>query len=649
METQRRFALLVGINYYKNDDTRKSADGTPVRIRSLGGCLNDVESMKKLLRDQFQLDHPRVLTSSPSPDGAARPLEPEDAWPTFNNIQREFRAVINEAKKGDLFFFHYSGHGATLPRIDASPSDRSTDPSLLTFDYGCDQPAVRGWQLNQWLKELNDKRVQVVAILDSCHSGGSWRSAGPARTPEDFNNILSSPNDQLPLSEPIPIEPSDRNARLATTWGMNPEGFTLMAACTVQQQAQEVEVNNVSHGAFTHELVQYFQRFDPRQVSSTYRLICDMVAVKLRSNRQDPEVYGQDALVFFGNFEPFHTAPQASKIEGDTLVIPMGRIHGMEVGTEFKIFPPSSDAIFVVDSVGARDCRVSLSPGHLPTNQSTLEVVPSRWSLGDEPFKVYIEATLGTEVKKALWKRLQQLLVSTVQVEYDGHSMPGSDTFRIAPINGGGVEIYSPHELVGYRDPLRCVNLKSGSLQRLGDRAAVSLGHLARFGQILDLPKKSSKGKLPFHVTLDEVDDDDEPHLELSFENTGNGDLYLTVVNMTPGFSIKQLWPPEGFYEQVPAGGETSFAFEISIPDQLRDFKGARGGEPHRDIIRAIVTSGQGVSWKSLELPELWEVDQMEMRAPEDEDTGRNVRVVSKVFRWWMVDMPHYTPLTSCN
>ncbi|KAM5343681.1 hypothetical protein ACJ41O_012218 [Fusarium nematophilum] len=647
MEPQRRFALLVGVDLYQNDDSRKTKDGTPVRIRSLGGCVNDVNAMKKLMRDQFQVDNPRVLTSSPSPGDSTKPIESEDRLPTFDNIQREFKAVIDEAKAGDLFFFHYSGHGATLPRIEASPSDRTTDPSLLTMNFGCNQPPVRGWQLNQWLKALNEKKVQVVAILDSCHSGGSWRSARPTRTPEDLGEVINSPNDQVAEPAQPDTEPSSRNARLETTWSINPEGFTLMAACTVQQQAQEVEVDGNSHGAFTHELIQYFQRVSPREISSTYRLICDTVSAKLRSNRQDPEVFGRDKLVFFGNFEPFHTAPQVSKIDGNTIVIPMGRIHGIEAGTEFKPFPPSGETTFIVDSVSARECRADINPELLPANRRTLEVVPSRWSLGEKPLQCFVEQSLGAEFQKDISERLRQLVASPLEVkEYDEHSQSAPDAFRLTANGNDGLRLYGPEEVLGYRGPLRCIDLKGSSLQRLAGRSAVALGHLARFGQVLALPSKASQGKLPFQVNLEEVEEDDEPHLEFSFENTGTGDLYLTVLNMTPGFGIEQLWPAEGFYEKVSAGSESSFGFEIAIPEQLRDFKDSSGGEPHRDIIRAIVTTSQGVSWRSLEMPELWEMDQMEMRAPEDEDSSRNVRIVSKVFRWWMVDMPHHTPLS---
>lgn len=183
----QRFALLVGVDFYLTGPSKTTKDGSKVTLRNLGGSVNDATSIREVLWEEFQVESPSVLTSS-APETAggeiAGPTEPEDRWPTFVNIKREFDAVYDQSTAGDFFFFHFSGHGGRLSPIDGSPDDRSVNPSLLTVDFCCGEPAVRGWQLNEWLKRLNEKGVQVVVSLDSCYSGGSWRDSGRFRTPD---------------------------------------------------------------------------------------------------------------------------------------------------------------------------------------------------------------------------------------------------------------------------------------------------------------------------------------------------------------------------------------------------------------------------------------------------------------------------------
>ncbi len=119
-----------------------------------------------------------------------------------------------------------------------SKDDRSKDPSLMAVNYCCEKPAVREWQLNVWLKELDEKKVQVVVSLNSCYLGGAWRGDGFFRSPEDW---IASPN--LSADEAAATETSSKlnscDAELEVSWGINLKGFTLMAACQSNRRASE--------------------------------------------------------------------------------------------------------------------------------------------------------------------------------------------------------------------------------------------------------------------------------------------------------------------------------------------------------------------------------------------------------------------------
>lgn len=108
----KRFALLVGIDLYLNDGSRNFENGNPLSLSNLQGCVNDVQAMKELLRNEFQLNKPSVLTSSVAElidKELAKLEESSDRWPTFANIKREFDAVYDQARAGDLFFFSFLG------------------------------------------------------------------------------------------------------------------------------------------------------------------------------------------------------------------------------------------------------------------------------------------------------------------------------------------------------------------------------------------------------------------------------------------------------------------------------------------------------------------------------------------------------------
>ncbi|KAG5788227.1 hypothetical protein H9Q69_012708 [Fusarium xylarioides] len=104
----KRFALLVGIDLYLNDGSRNNENGEPISLGKLRGCVNDVRAVAELLRNEFQLEEPRILTSPLTPSSLTchtEPTEPSDCQPTFDNIKREFDTVAEQAGPGDLFFF----------------------------------------------------------------------------------------------------------------------------------------------------------------------------------------------------------------------------------------------------------------------------------------------------------------------------------------------------------------------------------------------------------------------------------------------------------------------------------------------------------------------------------------------------------------
>ncbi|RYP58986.1 hypothetical protein DL771_011040 [Monosporascus sp. 5C6A] len=633
----KRFALLVGVDLYLNDGSRKS------KVNNLQGCVNDVKVIREFLRNEFQSHKLCILTSSPSSANPTIPEELDDCLPTFKNIKREFDNMYEQACPGDLFFFHFSGHGAELQRTSNSPAGRLKDASLLTMDYCCGKPAVRGWQLNEWLKKLNEKKIHVVVSLDSCHAAGSWRNDGSLRTPKDWTPPPNLPIDEAVVQE-TSSEPNCRHGELDVSWDINPDGFTLMAACESTEYAAEKTVDGTTYGAFTHALCGYFQRNQPGAMFSTYRTIRDHIARDI--SPQNPRVYGRDRLAFFGNKELFSATPVLAEIKGDVASLPIGRVHGVKTGAEFATRPPTSEVTLSISEVGDFESKAHIVRDSSQTLPQHIEVVPFRWS-SEETLKVLVESSLPRRFQKELSNGLQKRIVGDIEVievnEVGKAHGPEAAGFGLKTTVDGGIDISGPASLIGYEGPVRGLEIKAQNEDKQATESAVALTHLFRFEQILNLRNQAPQDTAPFEVTLDpESGPDGSPLSESStikftFKNNDEAELHFTVINLGPGFHVKQLFPSEDSPKTVPRGETRSFSFRLKIPNELKRDRADYQRHPHRDIIRTVVTRNKKLSFKSLELPDIWNADQVE--SGRRSGSGRDVELLFDLdFSWWIQD-----------
>ncbi|KAJ5626996.1 hypothetical protein N7528_004423 [Penicillium herquei] len=440
----KHYALLVGIDMYLNDGSRKNWNGESVSFNNLRGCVNDVRAVQEFLQNEFQVKEPCILTSSVPSDqpSSNKPTESPEFWPTFDNIKREFESITEKARGGDYFLFHFSGHGAQLQPTQNSPKGRLTDPSLITIDYCNSNAAVRGWQLNEWLKTLHEKNVRIIVILDSCYAGGSWRTGEEFgdcftfRTPEKWKMVPNNSNDEAAVKE-TSSDRGHRDGEMETSWGMNPQGFTLLAACAANQQAEEKQYDGEYRGVFTFALLACLRQSLPDSVPTTYQNLRDQIHEWLRQryHQQTPRVYGQDRLVFFGSTEPFAIAPIIAHIKADTICIPIGKFHGIHVGSEFTTCQ-SPLVKLSVDNVRDFQCSASIPAAYLEVlPQESYKVIPYRWSLGNEPLFVFVDQDLGSEFRQSFDNDIRNRIVGDIQIsrtdDSSGHNNLFSNLQRV--------------------------------------------------------------------------------------------------------------------------------------------------------------------------------------------------------------------------
>ncbi|KAI0536693.1 hypothetical protein GGR58DRAFT_381472 [Xylaria digitata] len=143
----------------------------------------------------------------------------------------------------------------------------------MTADYCCGRPAIRGWELNEWLWQFHEKGVRVIVVLDSCYFGGAWRAGFRFRSSENWTPPSNLPADEDAV-QGSQRKPGYRDGDLNICWDLNPRDFTLMTACQNTEKAAEQNENGIVYGAFTLALMKYFQDLlNPS--TPTYHAICD--------------------------------------------------------------------------------------------------------------------------------------------------------------------------------------------------------------------------------------------------------------------------------------------------------------------------------------------------------------------------------------
>jgi len=590
-ELPRRYALLVGVNFYQSDGSRKDRFGNTLPVQHLKGCVNDMERVREFITSNFHMTQLWTLSSS-SHDGRV-PDEGSEKLPTYTNVQKHIELVRESAKPGDIFLFYFAGHGSRLPRIKESPAGRDLDPSLITADYHCGKRAIRGWQLNKWLRKLDEKGIQVAVILDSCHSGGAWRTGQTPRF-QDFSNITNLKEDEDGTDEPAE-ETKHRDSSIGWSWSINPERLTLMAACASDHVTSEDYFGDSRYGVYTYELL---KSLEIHGVGSTYRIIHESTATRLAPSL--PELYGRADLMFFGNKVSTSSHPIVAVTDGTDIVIPIGLAHAAYVESELVAYSDHSAPI-TIHSTYKFSCRAKIPASFNLSPGDTLYVIPRKWSTGREQLVVRIQEDLGTKFRhlfqKALYCRLKgqiKVLPSRVATNTDG-------LFEVKADRNKRITIHGPADVVGYAESVRGLSIPAGDVARRAIDSAVAISHLYRFSQIYRL-EGSATISPPFRVE----------HLlgssEVRFENLSDFPLYVALVNLAPSFAVSHIWPQDRYHRLEPGALPITLPIGLEVPDQLR-FRSSGKKEEHRDIVRFFFTNCEGFSFKGVELPDIWDAE----------------------------------------
>ena len=136
-------ALLIGINY---TNTRNA----------LRGCINDVTLIENLLISEYNYKNENIVMLT---DNTV-------IKPTKKNIIDNITSLLSNAKKGDVLFLMYSGHGINMNDYNNDEID-GKDEGIYTID----RKGIWDDELKQIIDTNLKKDVTLIALFDNCYSG----------------------------------------------------------------------------------------------------------------------------------------------------------------------------------------------------------------------------------------------------------------------------------------------------------------------------------------------------------------------------------------------------------------------------------------------------------------------------------------------
>jgi hypothetical protein len=102
-----------------------------------------------------------------------------DMYPSAKNIKQIIERIVKTQRKGDVFWFQYSGHGGQL-KDDNGDEEDGKDEGLVSADYKNPSAWQRGrgdhiFVRDDWLKtnmvdKLNRVGTETMIVTDCCHS-----------------------------------------------------------------------------------------------------------------------------------------------------------------------------------------------------------------------------------------------------------------------------------------------------------------------------------------------------------------------------------------------------------------------------------------------------------------------------------------------
>ncbi len=237
--------FLIGVGSAKAGDVY----GLIIGINDYIGTHNDLEGAVNDANDIYD-----VLQNA----GAKKIVRLLDGDATRNNIQSTWESFVKNAKAGDTIIFTYSGHGDQ----EAEPKERGGEDDGKNENFLLAKFSPEGEGLKErivddeifaWLKQADDKGIQVIFVADSCHSGTMHRATrGKIRFRKGkFRDIIDD-DFNYPVVETAKLTEKDY------------KNVTFVGATSDDRLTPEIEIEGKQRGALSWAFARALEGFADR-------------------------------------------------------------------------------------------------------------------------------------------------------------------------------------------------------------------------------------------------------------------------------------------------------------------------------------------------------------------------------------------------
>lgn len=187
-----RRALLIGIDDYTASTIPGPESKTHRGWPDLKGAVNDVRLLAEMLVHVHGFEPKNIVTLTNQRATRAAIVQ---------SIEQH---LVRPARKGDVVFYYFAGHGAQVPNRLSDEPDRM-DESIVPADSRRGAQDIRDKQLRGWFNQILDRGAHLTLLLDHCHSGGGFRGLpngarprgiAPAPPIADGNNYGPRPEER---------------------------------------------------------------------------------------------------------------------------------------------------------------------------------------------------------------------------------------------------------------------------------------------------------------------------------------------------------------------------------------------------------------------------------------------------------------------
>ncbi len=252
----KKYALLVGINQY------------PPQFSSLRGCVNDTESMYRMLTTIYKFDPANIRVVN-------------DERATKRGVLDRLNWLVKCGQPGDQLVFHYSGHGSQIADRNRDEVNDFKDEILCPADMNWDDVLTDDILAAEFRRIR--KGVDFTFIADCCHSGTMNRdiSSTPRFLEPPFDIRARSMGRNLKkrrigvkgVWDDILAKMGDSSGSDAQNVFYNDQGHILLSGCRDDQTSADAWIDGKHQGALTANLIKVIESAPTQGALDTHAAI----------------------------------------------------------------------------------------------------------------------------------------------------------------------------------------------------------------------------------------------------------------------------------------------------------------------------------------------------------------------------------------